>query len=68
MRKTFLVMRQELITTFTRPSYLLFAFGIPVLAVLILGGVKFVQGRSDQNADANTKSTKRRSTCDTRDS
>jgi len=50
MRKTFLVMRQELITTFTRPSFLLFAFGIPVLAVLILGGVKIVQGRSAENS------------------
>lgn len=50
MRKTILVMRQELITTFTRPSYLLFAFGIPVLSVLILGGVKLIQGRSTQNS------------------
>jgi ABC-2 type transport system permease protein len=53
MQKTFLVMRQELITTFKRPSYLLFAFGIPVLAVLILGGVKLIQGRSTENTTAN---------------
>ncbi len=51
MRKTFLVMRQELITTFRRLSYLLFAFGVPVLAVLILGGVKFIQGRSTENPE-----------------
>jgi len=54
MRKTFLVMRQELITTFTRPSFLLFAFGIPVLAVLILGSVKLIQGRSTQDGGADT--------------
>lgn len=50
MRKTFLVMRQELITTFSRPSFLVFAFGVPVLALIILGGVKLVQGRSTQNS------------------
>lgn len=50
MRKTFLVMRQELINTFRRPSFLLFAFGIPVFAVLILGAVKLIQGRSTENS------------------
>jgi ABC-2 type transport system permease protein len=58
MRKTILVMRQELITTFTRPSYLLFAFGLPLLSVLILGGIKLIQGRSNQNSvtEQNTQS------------
>ena len=55
MRKTFLVMRQELINTFSRPSYLLFAFGLPVLAVLILGGVKLIQGRSTTNTGADLR-------------
>jgi ABC-2 type transport system permease protein len=55
MRKTFLVMRQELITTFSRPSFLLFAFGIPLLSVLVLGGVKLIQGRSNQNSAAEPK-------------
>ena len=50
MNKTFLIMRQELITTFSRPSYLFFAFGLPVLAVLVLGGVKLFQGRSSANS------------------
>ena len=50
MRKTFLVMRQELINTFRRPSFLVFAFGVPVLAILILGGVKLIQGRSTDNS------------------
>jgi ABC-2 type transport system permease protein len=51
MRKMSLVMHHELINTFTRPSYLLFAFGIPILAVLILGGVKLIQGRSTTNSE-----------------
>lgn len=53
MNKTLLVMRQELITTFSRPAYLFFAFGVPVLAVLILGAVKLIQGRSDPDPVAN---------------
>ena len=58
MRKTILIMKQELITTFSRPSYLLFAFGIPLLSVLILGGIKLIQGRSNQNsvAESNVQS------------
>jgi len=46
MKKTFLVMRQELSITFSRPSFLMFAFGIPVLAVLIVGVVKLIQDRT----------------------
>ncbi len=52
MKKTFLIMRQELIATFSRPSYLFFAFGLPVLAVLILGGVRLFQERSSANSSA----------------
>lgn len=48
MKKTLLIIRQELITTFTRPSYLIVAFGIPLLAVLVLGGVKLIQSRSGE--------------------
>lgn len=40
MRKTLLVMRQELAVTFRRPSYVAFGFVAPVLAVLILAGVR----------------------------
>ncbi len=50
MRKTFLVMREELVTTFSRPSFLLFAFGVPVLAIVILGGMKLIQSRSATNS------------------
>ena len=49
MKKTLLIIRQELIITFTRPSYLIVAIGIPLLAVLVLGGVKLIQGRSGEN-------------------
>jgi ABC-2 type transport system permease protein len=48
MKKTLLVFRQELINTFSRPSYLFVAIGLPLLAVLILGGVKLIQSRSGE--------------------
>jgi len=48
MKKTFFIIRQELINTFSRPSYLVVAIGIPLLAVLILGGVKLIQSRSGE--------------------
>ena len=54
MRKAFLVMRQELITTFKRPSFLFFAFAIPVIAVVVLGVVKLVQGRSAEDSGTNS--------------
>lgn len=50
MSKTLLVIRQELINTFNRRSYLVVAFGIPLLAVMILGVVKVVQSRSGESA------------------
>jgi ABC-2 type transport system permease protein len=57
MKKTFLVMKNELITIFKSPSYLIMAFGIPVLAVLILGIVSLIQSDSDENiADEPTSS------------
>jgi len=46
MNKTLLVIRQEIASTFARRSYLLFAFGFPLLAILVVGGLKIVQGRS----------------------
>jgi ABC-2 type transport system permease protein len=44
MKKTYLVLRHELLTTLTRPSYLFIAFGIPLLAMLILAGVSIFKG------------------------
>jgi ABC-2 type transport system permease protein len=48
MKKTLLIIRQELINTFSRPSYLVVAIGIPVLAVLVLGAIKVIQSRSGE--------------------
>jgi len=50
MKKIVLIIRQELITTFSRPSFLIVAIGIPLLSVLILGGVKLIQSRSADDA------------------
>jgi len=47
MNKTILIMRQELRTIFSSKSYIFFAFGIPILALLILTGVRIFQGRSE---------------------
>lgn len=46
MKKIGLIIRQELINTFSRPSFLIVAVGIPLLSALIFGGVKLVQSRS----------------------
>jgi len=46
MRKTYLVLRHELVTTLARPSYLFIAFGIPLLAMLIFAGVSIFKGGS----------------------
>jgi ABC-2 type transport system permease protein len=46
MRKTMLVLRHELVTTLARPSYLLIAFGIPLLAVLVFAAVTIFRGSS----------------------
>lgn len=56
MQKTFLVMKQELRITFSRPSFLGFAFGIPVLALLIFCVVKIVQYRSTLTAEQDNSS------------
>ena len=56
MNKTILIMRQELRTIFSSKSYIFFAFGIPILALLILTVVRISQGRSgnDNVATINT--------------
>ncbi len=52
MHKTLLVMRQEIYRTLRSTAYVIFAFIIPVVAVLILAGVKFLQGRSGDEGGA----------------
>lgn len=43
MRKIALILRHEFITTITKPSYLLFAFGLPLLGLLIFAVVQLVK-------------------------
>ena len=49
MNKTILIMRQELRTIFSSKSYIFFAFGIPILVLLVLTGVRIFQGRSEND-------------------
>ena len=46
MKKVFTVLRHELATTLRRPSYLLVAFGIPLLAILVFAAVTVFKGGS----------------------
>jgi len=55
MNKTMLIMRQELRTIFSSKSYIFFAFGIPILSLLILTGVGIYQGRSGNGNVATIK-------------
>ena len=48
MKKSFLVMKNELITMFKRPSYLIMAYGIPIFVVLILSVVSIIKSDSDE--------------------
>lgn len=52
MQKTLLVMRHELTTTLRRSSFLLVAFGLPLLAVLIFAVVTVAKGGQSGNGDA----------------
>jgi ABC-2 type transport system permease protein len=51
MNKTARVVRQELVNNFRRPTYLIVAFGLPLLAILVLGVATFIQGRSNDTSD-----------------
>jgi ABC-2 type transport system permease protein len=46
MKKILLVSSHELLTTIRRPSFLLVAFGIPLLAILVLLGITIFRGDS----------------------
>lgn len=52
MNNTYLVMRHELKKTLRSTVYVIFAFIIPVLAVLILLGVRFARGRTGGDTSA----------------
>ncbi len=46
MRKVYLILRHELITTLRRRSFLLVAFGIPLLGLLVFTGITVFKGSS----------------------
>ncbi len=46
MNKAILILRHELITLLSRPTYLLFAFGLPVVGVLIFSGFAVLNARA----------------------
>ena len=48
MRKTLEIMRYELVSALKRPSFLLFAFGIPVIVVIAFTGYSLL--KSNQTA------------------
>ena len=50
MKKTLLVLRHEIFTVVSRPSFLFGMFGIPLLGALVF----FVAGRINQNQGAQT--------------
>ncbi len=55
MNKTLLVLRYELLTTLRRRSFLLMAFGIPLLAILIFAGATIVKGNLTDSSDATSE-------------
>jgi ABC-2 type transport system permease protein len=56
MRKIGLILRHEIITALSRPGYLLFAFGLPLLGLIIFGIVTLV--KSDGGDIASIPETK----------
>ena len=52
MHNTLLVMRQEIYKTLRSPGYIIFAFILPGVAVLILTGVRFIRERAGEENPA----------------
>jgi ABC-2 type transport system permease protein len=50
MRRTWKVVAHEWLTAFQRPSFLFFAFGIPVIFLVIFTGIRLYQGLSSQES------------------
>ena len=44
MKKTILVLRNEILTAFQSKSFLFFAFGVPLIAVVIVLGISVIKG------------------------
>ncbi|MCU0485949.1 MAG: ABC transporter permease [Anaerolineales bacterium] len=54
MRNTLLVMRQEIRKTLRSPGYIIFAFVIPVVAVLLVVGLKYLRQRPGEGGSGST--------------
>ena len=52
MNKTLLVLRHELAITFRRRSYLVMAFGLPLLAVIVFAVIILLRGDADSSGGA----------------
>jgi len=50
MKKTLLVLRNEVLSNVTRKSYLFIAFGVPLIAVLIIVGVRVLREAASDGA------------------
>ncbi len=55
MTKTFLVLKYELTTLLRKPGFLIIAFGLPLVGVVVLAGINFA--KSDSKADAEAENT-----------
>jgi ABC-2 type transport system permease protein len=50
MKKTLEVMRYELVSALQRPSFLFFAFGVPVIAVIAFAGYSLIKSNQDSDS------------------
>jgi ABC-2 type transport system permease protein len=51
MNKTWLVLRHELVSTFRRRSFLVMAFGLPLLAIIVVGVITLLRGDTGSGTD-----------------
>ncbi len=59
MKKTILVLRNEILTAFRSKSFLFFAFGVPLIAVVIVLGILVVKGDTPDTSVESADSTER---------
>ena len=52
MRKTFLVLKYELTTLLRKPGFLILAFGLPLVGVLVLSGINLIKSGSEAESEA----------------
>jgi len=54
MTKTFLVLRYELTSLLRKPGFLIIAFGLPIVGVLVLSGINLARSGSQADDEADT--------------